>query len=113
MRRPSTITPPVGRFADVLLAIDLPALPDDRRRRTTGFVAQRVSTLPSFTRFGVVVISFTVDLVGRAVGLDRMAALVTAKPLPLLAEYPRLIRSLGYAFIWETWPDTQPSGAPA
>ena len=31
---------------------------------------------------------------------------MTAKPLPLLAEYPRLVRSLGYAFIWETWPDT-------
>ena len=58
MRRPSTITPPVGRFADVLLAIELPALPDDRRERTKDFVEQRVSTLPSFTRFGVVVISF-------------------------------------------------------
>ena len=113
MRRPSTITPPVGRFADVLLALELPALPDDRRERTKDFVEQRVSTLPSFTRFGVVVISFAVDLVGRVIGLDRAAALVTAKPLPLLAEYPRLVRSLGFAFIWETWPETQPTGAPA
>jgi hypothetical protein len=113
MRRPSTIIPPVGRFADVLLGIDLPGLPDDRRRRTTAFVEQRVSTLPSFTRFGVVVISFAVDLIGRVVGLDRAAALVTARPLPLLAEYPRLVRSLGYAFIWETWPDTRPTGAAA
>jgi len=113
MRRPSTITPPVRRFADVLLATDLPGLPGDRRAQTTSFVEQRVSTLPSFTRFGVVVISFTVDLVSRVVGLDRAAALVTALPLPLLAEYPRLIRSLGYAFIWETWPDTRPTGAAA
>jgi hypothetical protein len=112
MRRPSRISPPVGRFADVLLAGDLPGLPDDRRERTTEFVEQRVSTLPSFTRFGVVVISFSVDLLGRVVGLDRVASLVSAKPLPLLAEYPRLVRSLGYAFIWETWPDTRPSGAP-
>ena len=87
MRRPSTIIPPVGRFADALLAGDLPGLPDDRRERTTEFVEQRVSTLPSFTRFGVVVISFTVDLVGRLVGLERTVSLVTAKPLPLLAEY--------------------------
>ena len=72
-----------------------------------------MSTLPSFTRFGVVVISFAVDLIGRVVGLERAAALVTAKPLPLLAEYPRLVRSLGYAFIWETWPDTRPAGEPA
>ncbi len=113
MRRPSTITPPVRRFADVLLASDLPGLPDDRRARTIEFVEQRVSTLPSFTRFGVVVISFGVDLIGRIFGLDRAVLLVTAKPLPLLAEYPRLVRSLGYAFIWETWPDTRPAGEAA
>jgi len=113
MRRPSTISPPVGRFADVLLSIDLPDLADDRRAEVTGFIEQRVSTLPSFTRFGVVVISFAVDLVSRVIGLERAAGLVTAKPLPFLAEYPRLVRSLGYAFIWETWPDTQPTGAAA
>ena len=74
MRRPSTISPPVGRFADVLLTIDLPELPDDRReRRRSTFIEQRVTTLPSFTRFGVVVISFAVELIGRVVGLDRAA----------------------------------------
>ena len=26
-------------------------------------------------------------------------------------EYPELIRSLGYAYIWERWPDTLPTGA--
>jgi hypothetical protein len=112
MRRPSTISPPVGRFADVLLNSDLPGLPDDRRSTTIEFIEQRVTTLPSFTRFGVVVISFAVDLLGKVVGLERVATMVTAKPLPLLAEYPRLVRSLGYAFIWETWPATDPTGAP-
>ena len=34
-------------------------------------------------------------------------------PLPLVGEFPRLVRSLGFAYIWETWPDTSPSGAPA
>ena len=32
-------------------------------------------------------------------------------PLPLLGEYVRLIRSLGYAYVWETWPQTRPTGA--
>ena len=70
--------------------------------------------LPSFTRFGgVVVISFTLDAISRIVGLDRVIAVVAAKPLPLLAEYPRLIRSLAYAFVWETWPATTSTGAPS
>ena len=40
-----------------------------------------------------------------------LISVVAAKPLPLLAEYPRLIRSLAYAFVWETWPDTTSTGA--
>jgi hypothetical protein len=33
--------------------------------------------------------------------------------LPLVGELARLIRSLGFAFVWETWPDSSPTGAPA
>lgn len=32
-------------------------------------------------------------------------------PLPLVAEYPRLVRSLSFAYIWEHWPHTSPTGA--
>ena len=68
--------------------------------------------MPSFTRFGVTVDRrcSTAALVavpgGRAV-----ARFLVSKPLPLLGEYPRLIRSLGYAYVWERWPDTLPTGA--
>ncbi len=113
MRLPSSISPPVGRFADALLALDLPDLEPDRRATTVEFIEERVTVLPSFTRFGVVVIAFVLDACSRFAGLDRVIAFVGSKPLPLLAEYPRLIRSLAYAFIWETWPATTSTGAPS
>jgi hypothetical protein len=111
MRLPSSISPPVGRFADALLAIDLPDLDAQRRATTITFIEARVAVLPSFTRFGVFAISFTLDAISRIVGLRRVISIVGSKPLPLLAEYPRLIRSLAYAFVWETWPSTTSSGA--
>jgi len=111
MRLPSSISPPVGRFADALLAIDLPDLDPQRRATTIAFIEGRITTLPSFTRFGVVVIAFTLDAISRIVGLHRVISFVGSKPLPLLAEYPRLIRSLAYAFVWETWTATTSTGA--
>ncbi|MFN3254255.1 MAG: hypothetical protein ACE37B_01035 [Ilumatobacter sp.] len=103
----------VGRFADWLLGVDLPELPEDRRREVVAFVERRVAVLPSFTRFGVRVIAASVDAIARAVGIDRIGRLVLRLPLPLVSEYPRLVRSLGYAFIWETWPSTAVDGAAA
>ena len=35
-----------------------------------------------------------------------LARVLLSRSLPLLGEYPRLIRSLGYAYVWERWPDT-------
>ena len=111
------VSPPpssaVERFAAILLASDLPGLTDDHLRRTAEFVERRVEVLPSLTRFGVRVIGGTVDLLGRSIGQQRVLTVVTTLPLPLLAEYPRLIRSLGFAYIWETWPDTAVDGAPS
>jgi hypothetical protein len=103
----------VERFAEILLASDLPGLTDDHLRRTAEFVERRVRVLPSITRFGVRVIGGTVDLLGRSIGQQRVLTVVTTLPLPLLAEYPRLIRSLGFAYIWETWPDTAVDGDPS
>ena len=111
------VSPPpssaVERFAEILLASDLPGLTDDHLRRTAEFIERRVEVLPSITRFGVRVIGGTVDLLGRSIGQQRVLTVVTSLPLPLLAEYPRLIRSLGFAYIWETWPDTAVDGAPS
>jgi hypothetical protein len=113
MRQLSSITAPVGRFAEALLEVDLPGLPPDRRHTTVQFVEQRVSTLPSITRLGVTFIAFFVEYASRLAGLHRVITVITSRPIPLLSEYPRLVRSLGFAFIWETWPGTTSDGAPA
>ncbi|TFH17651.1 MAG: hypothetical protein E4H05_06105, partial [Acidimicrobiales bacterium] len=94
MSRPSPLTTPVGRFADRLLARDLPHLEAQRRSDTVVFIQDRVDGLASFTRFGVVVISRLVDLLGRVVGESRALDIADKVPLPLLSEYPRLVRSL-------------------
>lgn len=110
MSRPAAFTSPVGRFADLLLARDLPALDDARRVRVVEFIVRRIDVLPSVTKLGVVIISHAVDLVRRVAGTERMLDVATGLPLPLLSEYPRLVRSLGYTFVWETWPATTPDG---
>ncbi|MEY2583780.1 MAG: hypothetical protein QOE09_3629 [Ilumatobacteraceae bacterium] len=101
----------VGPFADVLLAGDLPLLPIDRRAEVVQFVQQRAEVIPSFTRFGVTVIGLLYRGLIAAPGGVPVARFLASKPLPVLGEYPRLIRSLGYAYIWERWPDTAPNGA--
>lgn len=108
---PPTPETPTARFAHALLAADLPALPMEQRRTTVQFIVVRVHTMPSVARFGVRAIGFGVDLLSRLAGYDRTICLVTKLPIPLLAEYPRLIRSLGYTYIWETWPATEVDGA--
>jgi len=113
MSRPVAYSSAVGRFADLLLARDLPALAESRRAEAVAFIERRVAGLPSITKLGVEIISRSVDLVGRVSGPDRMVALTTKLTLPLLSEYPRLVRSLGFAFVWESWPDTAPDGAPS
>jgi hypothetical protein len=106
---PSSRTP-VGRFATDLLASDLPALDPNRLRSAVGFVERRVAGLPSIMRFGVVTIGWFVDGASRLVGRSRTRRLVLRLRLPLISEYPRLVRSLGYAYVWETWPDTGVDG---
>ncbi|WP_420453722.1 hypothetical protein [Ilumatobacter sp.] len=103
----------LSRFADGLLAGDLPGLDDARRAATVDFVLRRVEALPSVTRAGVVAIGAAVDVTGRALGHERTRGLVLRSRLPLLSEYPRLVRSLAYAHVWETWPDTEVDGSSA
>jgi hypothetical protein len=104
---------PVGRFSDLLLAHDLPGLAADRRTETVDFIVRRANGLPSLTRLGVVVISSGVELIRRVAGPAWMLRVATGIHLPLLSEYPRLVRSLGYTYVWETWPDTADDGASA
>ncbi len=103
--------PIVGSFAERLLHRDLPELPSERRKEVVAFIAHRVDGLPSFTRFGVLVLGSVFRFVLAVPGGWGVATLVMKLPLPLVAEYPRLIRSLGFAYVWEHWPTVSPTGA--
>lgn len=103
----------VAPFAELLLARDLPGLPATHRSEVVRFIAHRVDTLPSFTRFGVLAIGTVVRLLLALPGGWPIVRFLTGLPLPFVAEYPRLVRSLGFAFVWEHWPDSRPDGTPA
>jgi len=103
--------PIVGPFADRLLAADLPNLEYADRKDVVAFIAHRVDSLPSFTRFGVLLLGYVFRLLVTLPGGWAIAKILIKLPLPLVAEYPRLIRSLGFAYVWEHWPSTTPSGA--
>lgn len=103
--------PVVGSFAERLLAHDLPDLGAAQRREAIAFVAHRVDGLPSFTRFGVIVLGSLFRGLLAVPGGWAAARILMKLPLPLVAEYPRLVRSLAFAYIWEHWPATSPTGA--
>jgi hypothetical protein len=109
--RQVTALPLVGPFADRLLAHDLPDLPRQPRSEAVAFVAHRVDTLPSFTRIGVLAIAAGARLLLALPGGWVIIRCLMRLPLPLVGEYPRLVRSLAFAFVWEQWPDTACSGA--
>lgn len=105
--------PVVGSFAERLLAQDLPDLPPPARREVVAFIARRVEGLPSFTRFGVLTLGYVFRTILAVPGGWALARLVMKLPLPLVSEYPRLMRSLAFAYVWEHWPTTTPTGAVA
>ena len=100
----------LGLFADRLLRIELPDLPEPSRADTVVFVCGRANQMPSPLRIGLVLVCTGVALAQRAAGIDRTTRFLQGSRLPLLGELPRMVRSLAFAFIWETWPDTSPSG---
>lgn len=102
----------VGPFADRLLALDLPDLPPDRREAAVEFVTRRVDALPSLMHLGVMLLGVGFRL-AVATGGERAVRAASQWSVPLLGEYVRMVRSLGYAYVWETWPDTSASGAGA
>jgi hypothetical protein len=104
---------PIAQFSDHLVAHDLPGLPDDRRREVVAFTGRRIAGLPSPMRLGVGALAVAASGVGAVIGPPRLARLAARRPLPLLGDYVRLVRSLAYAYVWETWPDSAPDGAPS
>jgi len=108
--RPRRLDTIVGPFADLLLTADLPELSDARRAEVVAFVQRRANGVPSFTRFGLTVIALVYRGVMVVPGGRSTARFLASKPIPLLGDYPRLIRSLGFAYVWDRWPDTLPTG---
>jgi hypothetical protein len=99
-------------FADALIAHDLPGLPAARRLRSVDFALGRIAVMPGPTRLGVHVIAVAVRALMLVLGAVRTVRLLARLTLPLLGEYVRLHRSLAYAYVWETWPDTAVDGTP-
>jgi hypothetical protein len=104
--------PVVGSFAERLLVDDLPDLQPAQRREVVAFIGHRVDSLPSFTRFGVLAIGTVFRMLLAVPGGWVGAKVLMKLPLPFVGEYPRLMRSLGFAYVWEHWPTTTPTGAP-
>lgn len=95
-----------------MLAADLAGLPADRRGQVVDFVDHRFRTLPHHMRLGVGVLDAAFSAVFRFAGAQRIARLSHSR-VPIIGEYFRLVRSLGYAYVWETWPDTLHDGTPS
>lgn len=106
-----TLVPPISAFCDQLVAHDLPELPAERRAAVVTFTERRTEELPTPMRVGVTIVAAAVAVLSKIVGGGRMASFLARRPLPLVGEYVRLLRSLAYAYVWETWPSTAPSGA--
>lgn len=109
--RPVPLTRFVEEFTDRLLVVELPALPADRRVETVAFTARRVAALPSPMRVGLTVVATGVAGAAKLAGLGRITRVLSGRSLPVLGDYVRLVRSLAYAYVWETWPSTAADGA--
>ncbi len=110
---PLRTTGPFGRFADDLLKSELPELPDDRRADTVTFVCRRAAQVPTPLRLGILALAVGVGVSQRFVGRDRTTAFLHSTSLPFVGELARLVRSLGFAHVWESWPATSELGAPS
>ena len=102
----------VAEFCEQVVAHDLPELPPDRRQEVVEFAGRRIAGLPSPMKLAVGAVAGVVGGLGKLAGTGRVAGLLAEHPLPVAGEYVRLVRSLAYAYVWETWPDTASSGRP-
>lgn len=100
----------VGPFADRLLRRDLPTLRPERRAAAVEMVVRRVVEIPSVTRFGALTIAAAHRALLSSPATAWVSDLLARLALPLLGEYPRLVRSLAYAYLWERWPDLGSGG---
>jgi hypothetical protein len=95
-----------------LLLAELPDLPTHSRTETVSFVCRRAGQIPSPLRLGVTALAVAIGVAERVTETERIDGFLRRTSLPLLGELARMVRSLGFTFVWETWPHTSPSGAP-
>lgn len=112
MSRALDVDGPFGRFAERLLRIELPELPDERLTDTVTFVCRRAAAVPGPLRIGVTALALGVGVADRIVDPEVSTAFLRDTPLPIVGELARMVRSLAFAYVWETWPTTAPDGAP-
>jgi hypothetical protein len=110
---PLSIEGPFGVFAERLLTLELPDLPSTARDDTVAFVCRRAQQVPTPLRLGVIGLTLAAGLAQRLIGVDRTTRFLQGTSLPFVGELARMVRSLGFAYVWESWPDTSPTGAPA
>ena len=108
---PAQVIRSIETFARFLAERELPGLSSEKRDEIVPFVVARCGGLPSITRFGVALISLCFGGMFHLLGGRAVVGWLCDHPLPILGEYPRLIRSLTFAFVFETWPDSQANGA--
>jgi hypothetical protein len=111
--QPLGVDGPFAAFADELLSRELPDLDVARRTDTVDFVCRRVQALPTPLLLGVTMLVLAMGSARRFAGPGRVTSFLCSTHLPLIGELARLVRSLGFTFVWETWPDTNPTGAVA
>lgn len=100
-----------GRFADDLLSVELPDLPAERRTETVAFVCRRATQIPTPLRLGLTALTLGLGVQQRVGGRARTTGFLRRTSLPFVGELARLVRSLGFTYVWETWPSTSPTGA--
>lgn len=103
---------PLGRFSRRLLTAELPDLPSARLDETVRFVCRRAARTPDPLRVGVSAMAGLAGVGERLTGAEGTATFLRTTSLPLVGELARMVRSLAFAFVWETWPATGPTGAP-
>jgi hypothetical protein len=111
--QPLGVDGPFAAFAGELLGRELPDLDDARRTATVDFVCRRVRALPTPLLLGLTLLVLAMGVARTLAGPERVTGFLCSTRLPLVGELARLVRSLGFAFVWETWPDTSPTGAVA
>src|SRR5690606_2918034 len=97
-------------FASSLLAADLPGLPSHRRAEAVGFVCGRVDMMPGPTRAALLAVAAAFRVAMLLPMRRRLVRAAARTTMPLAGDYVRLIRSLGYAYVWERWPGTLADG---